>query len=153
MQDKVSGTPIGKILGFVILGLFVSFIIFMERLPSTPETQVQSARESESPIAISADTLDRAYDQNEVSANAAYTGKMLLVTGTISSINQANFSHTIYLMLGQELGTQADLRDGQDEAASRLVKGGTVTVLCKNKGKLTVSPYLDDCVIQDGRRR
>jgi hypothetical protein len=117
--------------------------------PATPEPAA-APEQPATAVQISAVDLFREYDRNEVSADDAYKGKRLLVTGRVASINK-NFVGDIVIELstGQmfaDIG--ATVQGSQKSIAAGLSKRQEVTLLCRGAGKVLTSPMLDGCLIQ-----
>jgi hypothetical protein len=112
--------------------------------------QAAAPEQSTTAIQISAMDLFREYDRNEVSADDAYKGKRLLVTGRVASINK-NFVDDIVIDLstGQMFADiRATVQDSQKSTAAGLSKRQEVTLLCRGAGKMLRSPVLGQCLIQ-----
>ena len=101
-------------------------------------------------IVVSATKLYRDYERNEISADAEYKGKKLLINGTVESIDK-DFLDQPYLSLSTQnmfLGLRARLRQGEAAKAANLSKGDKVALLCVGKGMVIGSPTANDCIIR-----
>lgn len=99
------------------------------------------------PIEITARELERAYDANEVAADNAYKGRVLAVSGNVSSIDKGIFDEVIVRLAtpNQFNNVHASMNKTQAGAAARLSKGVRVVVLCQGSGMIIGSPTLKDC--------
>jgi hypothetical protein len=148
----------GGALGLVVL---VAFSVFGPHAPppvpvSAPEATASAATTSTVPVespapkytaTVDAVTLWKAYDANEVSADDAYKGKSLLVTGKVSSITKDMFDNIVVGLASpnQFMDTHATMKDGEKSNAGRLSKGVTVKLICKCTGSVMGSPMLNEC--------
>ncbi len=100
------------------------------------------------PIEIDARNLWAAYNANEVAADNAYKGRVLAVTGEVSSIDKDMFDDVVLkLDTGKMFNdVHATLEKSEAGAAAALRKGTRVMVICKGKGMVMRSPMLEDCV-------
>jgi hypothetical protein len=104
---------------------------------------------SASPITVTALALATAYDENEVAADDRYNGKVVLVTGTVESIDTVLGSTSVTLK-GKEMSivsVQCFVDDSQKSAVARLRKGGSATVQGTVDGK-SLNVELKDCVVK-----
>ena len=120
---------------------------------STDTIDTSAAIENNVPVetvAVTARELFSAYESNEVAADKQFKGKMLEVTGTISSID-SGFGDGAIVQLStgndfQSVSAQGD--DSFTDVAATLSKGQQVTMICKGDGEVIGSPMLGDCVVQ-----
>jgi len=101
------------------------------------------------PISVTALALASAYDENEVAADEKYNGKVLIVSGTVESIDTVLGSTSVTLK-GKEMsivGVQCFVDDSQKSAVARLKKGGQATVQGTCDGK-SLNVELKDCAIK-----
>ena len=75
---------------FAIVGIIIDGDENPEKQPDNPQVYSSSSTVQPTPevISISAEDLYTAYTENVVNADNLYTGKTLLVTGTIADIGQ-----------------------------------------------------------------
>lgn len=101
------------------------------------------------PIGVSAARLFKDYDANEVSADDAYKGRRLQVSGVIASIDKDMFDHVVVHLVGASRyqTVSATMLPSEKSAAARLSKGNTMDVVCVGAGKIITDPQLDDCSI------
>jgi hypothetical protein len=99
------------------------------------------------PIEITARELERAYDANEVAADNAYKGRVLAVSGNVSSIDKGIFDEVIVrLAAGSPYDSVlATMNASEAGTAAALRKGAHVTVRCVGKGMTIGSPVLGGC--------
>jgi tRNA_anti-like len=119
--------------------------------PSSEATTTEpSAAPEPAPVEVSAADLFHEYDRNEVAADDLYKGKHLLVTGRVASITKDFLDNIVVeISTGQMFADiHATVRDSQKSVAARLSKRQQISVLCRGKGKILMSPVLDECLIQ-----
>lgn len=112
------------------------------------ESAAEPKEERSAPtIQISAMSLYKAYDENEVAADEQYKGKRLLISGTVTSIDKDFLDNIVLVLKGpnQFMGTHATLEKSEKSGASSLHKGDSVTLACTCKGRIVGSPSLGDC--------
>ncbi len=147
----------------ILIGIVVAFIVLiiigalMGEDTSTTDTNntvdTSAAIENNAPVetvAVTARELFSAYESNEVAADKQFKGKMLEVTGTISSID-SGFGDGAIVQLStgndfQSVSAQGD--DSFTDVAATLSKGQQITMICKGDGEVIGSPMLGDCVVQ-----
>ena len=143
----------------ILIGIVIAFIVLiiigalMGEDTSTDTIDTSAAIENNVPVetvAVTARELFSAYESNEVAADKQFKGKMLEVTGTISSID-SGFGDGAIVQLStgndfQSVSAQGD--DSFTDVAATLSKGQQVTMICKGDGEVIGSPMLGDCVVQ-----
>jgi tRNA_anti-like len=114
--------------------------------PSPTASSVSPSSRGSEAITVSAKQLWSAYQQNEVSADARYRDRLLLVGGQVESINKDALDK-VYLVLAAPglLGVHATLKDSQLGAAAGVSRGDHVSLLCTGAGLIIGAPMLDDC--------
>jgi hypothetical protein len=93
-------------------------------------------------LRINADALLSAYEQNEKEATASYTGKVLLVTGTVLSVQLSENNLNVVLTgEGSFYGVNCSFKSDQKSQLESLKQGDTVSIkgLCKG--------YIDDVIL------
>lgn len=105
---------------------------------------------------LSASELFAQFDANEVKADDEYSGKPVVVNGTIGDI-QKDGQDYVYVLLDNGAYdfacVQLQFYDEQAEAVADLVVGGSVTVVGKCLGQtdlLLDNLIIDDCYIIEG---
>ncbi len=137
----------------VIVALFILGAIFGGDKDGEGASTSASSTEPETPaIEVSANELLKAYNDNEVGANAKYKGKVLLINATVDSIS-ADFNDDPFLVLkagGQYEFSQpqAHLVKSEHDKAAELKKGQKITLKCIGNSEIAGTPMLDKCVIQ-----
>lgn len=97
---------------------------------------------------VTARKLFADYQANEVSADNAYKGKALAVTGTVDSINK-DITDDVYVSLSTSNEFMSvHARGLPKDVAAGLAKGQQITVVCKGAGMIMSSPMLDDCAMK-----
>jgi hypothetical protein len=110
-------------------------------VPATPEAPA---------LKVTAGKLFADYQANEIAADSVYKGRLLMVTGSVSSINK-DFAGSPFIMLAtpnEFMGVHANLKEIEAPAAATLSPGNVVIVVCKGDGMILGSPMLSDCVFQ-----
>ncbi|HOX59280.1 MAG TPA: hypothetical protein PLC99_20550 [Verrucomicrobiota bacterium] len=100
-------------------------------------------------IQVDALTLWRAYDSNEVAADAKFKDKTLIVVGRIQSIDKDFMDNIVLVLRGPDefSSLHAYLSDDEKEAASRLSKGAKIELKCRGDGRTLGDPVLQDCAL------
>lgn len=100
-------------------------------------------------IAISANHLINAYDENEVAADSKFRGEWLLINGVVTDITK-NFTDDVEIHLGGNglISVIAELNESEINKAANLNKGQQISVLCKGRGSVLSSPYVSNCTIK-----
>ena len=118
--------------------------------PTPPAVAPAQQQQAGPPIRITAAQLHREYAANEVAADAKYKGRLLLVDGTIASIDK-DFTDDIVLRLrtGDQFNSANATLDSADaREAAALRKGQRVTLLCRGGTRIIGSATLDKCRLQ-----
>lgn len=98
-------------------------------------------------VRVTASELYKAYDENELSADAKYKGKVLGISGTVDSVEKSFGNIHVRLKAGQFIETvDCTMDDSEEATAATLKKGQSVVLACLGKGKL-VGPMTEDCKI------
>lgn len=101
-------------------------------------------------IKVSAAELIKAYDNNELKADAAYKGKLLEVKGKVAGVRSSWGSTIVEVGTGQqfEWGISCYMSKDQVTAAGRLNKGDSVTIIGIGDGLSFVSVTMKDCKVK-----
>jgi hypothetical protein len=135
---------------FSILGTGVFCLLAagsMEDSPSNSTAPESAPSVSTPPISVNAETLYLAYHRNEVSADAAYKGRTLEVSGIVESIDK-DFMDEVVIRLATSNefeSVDAHLNKSEESAAAQLEKGQVVKLTCTGGGMIVGSPTLSDC--------
>lgn len=113
----------------------ISLILTVALLTSCDSESAPAA--SKPAITVSADTLFRAYDANEVSADSKYKGNIVIVDGTIHNISK-DIMGSPYVIIGGKgfLDGVQCVFSRTDTSAGALSKGQHVTIRGKVDGKI-----------------
>lgn len=144
------------VVGFVVALAVLASIFGDKKDTSTPQiagTSGTAAVEvTPAAVNVTASELVKAYKDNEIAANEKYKDKLLLVSGSIDSINAGMGDEPlIMLKSNSDYGMNnphAKLADSDVKKAGTLKKGQTIKLLCKGNSEIAGSPMLEDCVIQ-----
>lgn len=147
----------------ILIGIVVTFIVLViigalmgedtSTNDSSNTSDTSAAVENNPPVEtvkVTAQELFSAYESNEVAADKQFKGKILEVTGTISSID-SGFGDGAIVQINTSNDFQSVSAQGDDsftDAAATLSKGQQVTMVCKGDGEVIGSPMLGDCVVQ-----
>lgn len=115
------------------------------------DAAVQARSEIDSATPVSARDLAAAYEQNEVAAQRYYGERVLLVSGSISSIALDMMDEpVIALDTGNPFqSVQLDFDEGDADAVAALRQGQNVSALCREVSEVIGMPMLDDCTLID----
>lgn len=111
------------------------------------EQPAEQVAPSQPIITVSASQLFKAYEANEVSADNAYKGRTLVVTGKVGGIKK-DFTDTVYVTLEVDIFKSVHVLGIPETIATGLSKGQPITVQCEGNGMIMLSPLLKDCAIQ-----
>jgi hypothetical protein len=142
------GAKIPKKLSFIHwLGIgFAGHIVYAMFAGGNKATNTTPAPATASPprpaLPVSSIELARAYEQNEAAADGAYKGRLLKVTGVVTDITKDFMDDTVVILRGvsEFLGVHAELHKSEEQKATTLRKGQTVTVQCRGAGEVVSSP-------------
>ena len=111
---------------------------------------VKSTQPAEPPLEVDADTLLKAYDDNELKADKEYKDKVLRVSGKVAQVSEVFGIKTLEVQADDPLQfhrVACPLKGDQVDKAIELSKDSPVVVQGKNKG-FDISVRLSDCTIQ-----
>lgn len=152
---------VGQGVVLLLASLVVPFILFfglaatrtasaIAEVKNAPNEKAAVAREAkaEGVYKTTSAELFKAYEANEVATDAAINGRVVEITGRVTSIDKDAFSH-IVVHLGtpnQFESSMLTMGDTEASAASALQKGQEVTVRCADMKRMIGSPYGSGCV-------
>jgi hypothetical protein len=101
-------------------------------------------------LRISAETLYRAYDANEVAADEKYKGKAVIITGKIQNIGKDILGSPFVIVGGSGMldGVQCMFAKSATSSLASLIKGRTVTIGGTVSGKMLSWVMMSDCQLQ-----
>lgn len=102
----------------------------------------------EPPVVVTARTLERAYDSNEVAADDLYKGKALRVTGVIESIKSGDAGVVIIFRSPGISGAHCHLGLSVPPEIRKLRRGRQARVLGVGAGASFLGPQIDDCKLE-----
>lgn len=137
---KAAGIGLAVIVGLGVLGTVVG---------GGDAPDQQPAVTAGPPLAVTADELRAAFEANEVAAKAAFDGRRLAVTGTISGVTLDFMDEPVVELAtdNEFLSVQAKFRKEDTAATSALAKGDEITVVCGRVTEVIGAPILDDCTL------
>jgi hypothetical protein len=100
-------------------------------------------------MAVGSVELARAYENNEVAAQASYGDRRLLVTGTVTGISLDLFDSAVVQMEGTNQFLPVQARLTEKDAAAALSKGMSVKVVCERVTEVISAPILSKCRLVD----
>lgn len=101
----------------------------------------------EPPIPLTAEELQRAYDQNAIGADAKYKDKALDLTGKVARVVRGGFNTATVELVGDR-GNEIDCRfAGNLNALAQLAPGDTVVIRGACLGEDDGTVTLDDCTL------
>ena len=115
--------------------------------PSAVSNQMEQVASLEPPIAVTAQEIAKAYDDNEVAARERFKDRSILVSGVVDSITlnisdepvvNLSVPHTI-------LGVSLEFASGQEQTIATLAKGKTISVTCTEITEVLGAAGLDNC--------
>jgi hypothetical protein len=121
---------------FSLFALAVFALLAAGSLDTDTDTrQVQSQSPS---YTLSADQLYYDYNANEVSADAKYMGKVVVVSGVIQNIGKDILGSPYIVVGGRGFldGAQCTFTRGEESSVARLSKGQRVSVKGEVSGKM-----------------
>jgi hypothetical protein len=104
-------------------------------------------RVNSTPHAVTATTLWNEYEENEVAADAAYSGRRVTVEGVVSSVHRVMGDTMVrFLSPSVFLETSATMKASEASIAATLRRGTRVQVVCEGGAQRSFgSPHLIDC--------
>ncbi|WP_164276516.1 hypothetical protein [Stenotrophomonas sp. B1-1] len=99
------------------------------------------------PISVSAEQLYSAYAENEISADARFKGKSLLISGKVQSI-QSGIGDDPVVQLAAGTFQWVQLHGLSKDVAAGLSKGQQILVRCKGQGETIGFPSAAECQLQ-----
>ncbi len=121
-----------------------------ESLRVAMKKEAAAKAEMDSAAPVTAATLWNAYQGNEVSADEAYKGKKLLVSGTVASIEKGPLGGIVVRLAtpNEFIPVDASLEDSEKSKAGKLTKGDDIKLLCAGNGMVIGRPQLGDCTVR-----
>lgn len=102
-------------------------------------------------VPVTARELYAAYDENEISADNAYQGKALRISGEVRAVTKSGYPEkpTVELVGDDVMGrVYCSLAPDQAEAAAQLKKGAMVTLLAVGSSSRFSGPELQRCRVE-----
>ena len=144
---KVSKTSNLTKIVLVVMAIFV----IIDVISGEAEKKLTSAPASapENVVEVSAQKMAKDYDQNEARADSIYKGKLIKITGVISSISKDLYDNTVVSLKGVNMfaDVHAEINKNEESKAINLLKGSKIVMQCRSKGEVVKSPMLGECVI------
>ena len=98
-------------------------------------------------LSVAAKDYASAYDENEIAADRQFSGKKIVMLGTILGINKDALGNPYLSLAGPRpyVDVIARLNRQGEERAARLKKGAKVLLVCKASGKVLRSAVAKNC--------
>ena len=156
---KVSSNEIGggcnapspKEFGWLVPVSIVLILVFWaaanyKQSSPNPTAAEQSSNSPEASYTLSADSLYREYEENEVAADAKYKGRVIIVSGIIQDIGK-DFTDTAYVILAVEglFGVHCMYAKGEEFSVAQLSKGQQITIKGVVSGKMIGNVVIQEC--------
>lgn len=111
--------------------------------------QMMCGEELDESVKITSLQISQEYDKNEARGDAMYKGKILQITGVITSIKKDLFNSTIIALNGisRFSDVQAEVQKSEEQKAIELNKGMQIELKCKGSGEVMSTPILKECII------
>lgn len=147
MADEVKSKKKSAGIGCVVLiGIIAAIGIF----GGGGEQKDAPIIDEASAIAVTAEQLFNAYQDNEARAQQTYGGKVLKVTGAVQSVDLGLTNKpTISLVSPNEfMAVTLQSSESVTKVAPSLNKGDEITAVCGGVTEVVGRPILDGCVIK-----
>jgi NAD-dependent DNA ligase len=148
MEQTKKSNPVAGLISLIVLG-FIGYQVYScnSSTGSTGNSGYSSEEKAQPLYRIGAKALFDMYERNEVSADAAMSGKTVVVTGVVQSIDK-DFTDAIVVHLAtsnEYSPASMTLVSGQEAQAGRLMKGETVMISCTKMSRIIGSPAGSKC--------
>lgn len=152
---------VGQGVILLLASIVVPFVLFfglaatrtasaVAEVKNAPNEKAAAAREAkaETVYKTTSSELFKAYEANEVATDAAINGRVVEITGRVTSIDKDAFNHVVVHLAtpNQFESSMLTMGDTEAAAASALQKGQEVTVRCADMKRMIGSPYGSGCV-------
>lgn len=141
MRKKISIKLIVPLAVIIIGGIIAMSYVFR-----VPENSVKNEKAS---YAVTSDELYTSFEENEATANDKFLGKVIEVTGEVSSIEKTETGQLVILLSCSSPmgGVRCTFESKQDEVVKKLSPGTACTIKGKCSGIL-MEVVLDNCALQ-----
>lgn len=150
--------PTGSVVGITICIIvaaicFGAIIGIIASEDSTSDSQSGIENESEIKyIEISANDIYSAFQENEIAADEKFNGKLVKITGIISSINSSGILTSANILLsvdGSFFGcVQCNFNSTNSKALANIKKGQSVTIIGTCGGLASFNVMINACELQ-----
>ncbi len=120
----------------------------------TKKTEAEPAKaENTNPeVVITSINLSKEYSENEVSADAKYKGKLIEISGKMTSVDNGTFDNEMIVRLSDGKYDMNNawcyMKESEREKVLTLKKGQQVTLIGKGDSATLSSPVLKGCVVK-----
>ncbi len=154
-QKKKPGCFSIAIAAFSLIFAAICFMASTEESIDNNKNGSSTIATTEAPIMISAKSLIKAYQENEINASNKYKGKYLKVTGYVDDIGQSDNlfmsdSYYIYIDDGDRYSfndIRCSLNDESVEKAADFKPGDKIEIIGRCEGFSITSIDMYDCII------
>lgn len=179
-QGQTQNAPVKKskkkMVAIIVVGIFIFFMIISlssedkNKTQTTQEQNQQPAQQTTSEpdntkaekpaepvkavpqVTVTSATISKEYSENEVAADAKYKGKLIEISGKVSSIDNGTFDNEIIIRLSDGKydinNAWCYMKESEREKAIALKKGQQVTLIGTGDSATMSSPVLKDCVVK-----
>ena len=148
---------------FIILGAIGNSGDDESSLPTkdTPQEQKEEKMTEEAPapekpkspeVTVKSAVLTKDYKENEVSADVKYKGKLIELSGKVSSVDNGTFDNEIIVKLNDGQydfsGPMCYMQPSEHDKVVNFKKGDSVTLIGTGNSATIGSPMLKDCSIK-----
>jgi hypothetical protein len=147
--SKRERVTLRQVLGGVVLAA-IGWAAYHQACTTSEQPQLPRVSQMTG-LDVTADTLYRAYAENEIAADRDYKNKVLAVSGTISSIGAGSqyAGPVVTLRVGNtEMAVICNLDHGQENAAAALKAGQKVIIKGRCQGVGATAVIIQDGLIQ-----
>jgi hypothetical protein len=141
MSKKISLKLIVPLAVIIIGGIIAMSYVFR-----VPENSVKNEKAS---YAVTSDELYTSFEEDEATANDKFLGKVIEVTGEVSSIEKTETGQLVILLSCSSPmgGVRCTFESKQDAVIKKVSQGATCTIKGKCSGIL-MEVVLDNCALQ-----
>jgi len=152
--------PSSKEFGWLVPVIILLILVFWAALnykqsSPNPTAAEQSNASPEVSYTLTADSLYREYEENEVAADAKYKGQVIIISGIIQDIGK-DIMDAAYVVLAAEglFGVQCMYAKGEELSVAHLFKGQQITIKGVVSGKVIGNVLIRECkqVLEEEQR-
>ncbi|MFZ2975405.1 MAG: hypothetical protein WA055_02100 [Candidatus Moraniibacteriota bacterium] len=119
---------------------------------TTAETKLAEPEKIVPQITVTSATLSKEYSENEVAADAKYKGKIIEISGKVTSVDNGITDNEMIVKLSDGnydfSGPMCYMKVSEREKVLAFKKGNQVTLIGKGDSATIGSPILKDCFVK-----